>query len=156
MRCSYIRLLVDDQLTCFRFYRDILKLPVLWGSEVTRYAEFDVDSHTRLVVCERDVIAEALGTTGESAALPGQDRCSIVFEVADVDAKAAELVAAGAPQASAPKNWSAWGIRAAHFRDPDGYLIEISRPLRPSEQASLDDLEGEATEGAEENAADTR
>ncbi|MBB4934291.1 putative enzyme related to lactoylglutathione lyase [Lipingzhangella halophila] len=131
MRCSYIRLLVNDYVASFRFYRDVMKLPVLWGSEITRYAEFDVYSPTRLALNEREVMAEALGTIEKDAALPGQDRVSVIFEVDDVDHSAAELVAAGAPQVSPPKDWSAWGIRAAHFRDPDGYLLEINRPLVP-------------------------
>lgn len=133
MRCSYIRLLVDDYEACFRFYRDVLELPVLWGDEKTRYAEFDVGSATRLALNQREVIAEALDTDQADIELPGQDRFSVIFEVADVDAKAAALVAAGARQVAPPKDWTAWGIRAAHFRDPDGYLIEINHPLIPAE-----------------------
>jgi catechol 2,3-dioxygenase-like lactoylglutathione lyase family enzyme len=26
-----------------------------------------------------------------------------------------------------------WGIRTAHFRDPDGNLIEINQPLKETE-----------------------
>lgn len=131
MRCSYIRLLVNDYVAGFRFYRDVMKLPVLWGSETTRYAEFDVYSPTRLALNEREVMAEALGTTEKDATLPGQDRVSVIFEVDDVDASAADLVTAGAPQVSPPTDWPAWGIRAAHFRDPDGYLLEVNRPFAP-------------------------
>lgn len=134
MRCSYIRLLVDDYEACFRFYRDVLKLPVLWGGADTRYAEFDVGTATRLALNQREVIAEALGTDIAEAdtTLPEQDRFSVIFEVEDVDAAAADLVSSGALQVSAPKDWTAWGIRAAHFRDPDGYLIEINRPILPA------------------------
>jgi len=28
-----------------------------------------------------------------------------------------------------PKNMNDWGIRLAHFRDPDGNLIEINQPI---------------------------
>ncbi|RNL84340.1 VOC family protein [Halostreptopolyspora alba] len=129
MRCSYIRLLVEDYASSFRFYRDVMRFPVLWGAESTRYAEFDVGSPTRLALNEREAMAEALGTTGRDAALPGQDRVSVIFEVDDVDASAAELVTAGAPQVSPPQDRPVWGIRAAHFRDPDGYLLEVNRPL---------------------------
>ncbi|MEU0488701.1 VOC family protein [Nocardiopsis changdeensis] len=129
MRCSYIRLLVDDYEACFRFYSDVLKLPVLRGDEHSRYAEFDVDSTTRLALNQREVMAEALETDTADPGLPHQDRMAVVFEVDDVDATAARLVAAGARQVMAPRDWTAWGIRAAHFRDPDGYLLEVSRPL---------------------------
>ncbi|GAA3729005.1 catechol 2,3-dioxygenase-like lactoylglutathione lyase family enzyme [Spinactinospora alkalitolerans] len=130
MRCSYIRLLVNDYEACFRFYRDVLGLPVLWGAEDTRYAEFDVGSPTRLALNQREVMAEALNTDEADMSLPGQDRCAVIFEVDDVDTKAAELAAAGARQVSEVRDWTAWGIRAAHFRDPDGYLIEINCPLQ--------------------------
>ncbi|MDE3723017.1 MULTISPECIES: VOC family protein [Nocardiopsis] len=129
MRCSYIRLLVDDYEACFRFYADVLELPVLRGDEKSRYAEFDVESGTRLALNQREVMAEALETDTADPELPHQDRMAVVFEVDDVDATAARLVADGAPQVMAPRDWTAWGIRAAHFRDPDGYLLEISRPL---------------------------
>ncbi|GLU47268.1 VOC family protein [Nocardiopsis ansamitocini] len=130
MRFSYIRLLADDYEACFRFYADVLKFPVLWGSEETRYAEFEVGSSTKLALNQREVVAEALGTDADDPHLPRQDRIAVIFEVDDVDAKAAELLAAGVPMASPAKDWTAWGIRAAHFRDPDGYLLEINRPLR--------------------------
>lgn len=129
MRCSYIRLLVDDYEACFRFYSDVLKLPVLRGDEHSRYAEFDVDSTTRLALNQREVMAEALETDTADPGLPHQDRMAVVFEVDDVDATAARLVASGARQVMAPRDWTAWGIRAAHFRDPDGYLLEVSSPL---------------------------
>ncbi|MFE1170610.1 VOC family protein [Nocardiopsis sp. NPDC058789] len=131
MRCSYIRLLVNDYEACFRFYADVLKLPVLWGDEVSRYAEFDVRSGTRLALNQREVMAEALETDTADPALPHQDRLAVIFEVDDVDETAAGLVASGARLVMEPRDWTAWGIRAAHFRDPDGYLLEVNSPLVP-------------------------
>jgi catechol 2,3-dioxygenase-like lactoylglutathione lyase family enzyme len=131
MRCSYIRLLVNDYEACFHFYSHVLKLPVLWGDETSRYAEFDVDSGTRLAINQREVMAEALETDTADPELPHQDRLAVVFQVDDVDATAAKLVANGARQAREPHDWTAWGVRAAHFRDPDGYLLEINQPLIP-------------------------
>ncbi|GAB2518169.1 VOC family protein [Nocardiopsis aegyptia] len=131
MRCSYIRLLVNDYEACFHFYADILKFPVLWGDEASRYAEFDVESGTRLAINQREVMAEALETDTADPELPHQDRLAVVFQVDDVDATAAKLVADGARQVRAPYDWTAWGVRAAHFRDPDGYLLEINHPLVP-------------------------
>ena len=131
MRFSYIRLLVNDYEACFRFYADVLKFPVLWGDETSRYAEFDVYSQTRLAINQREVMAEALETDTADPELPNQDRLAVVFEVDDVDEAAAGLVADGARQVMEPRDWTAWGIRAAHFRDPDGYLLEINCPLIP-------------------------
>ena len=132
MRFSYIRLLVNDYEACFRFYADVLKFPVLWGDENSRYAEFDVHSQTRLAINQREVMAEALETDTADPELPNQDRLAVVFEVDDVDEAAASLVADGARQVMEPRDWTAWGIRAAHFRDPDGYLLEINCPLIPA------------------------
>lgn len=132
MRCSYIRLLVNDYEACFRFYADVLKFPVLWGDESTRYAEFDVGSQTRLAINQREVMAEALETDTHDPDLPTQDRLAVVFEVDDVDATAAKLTADGARQVMEPRDWTAWGLRAAHFRDPDGYLLEINHPIIPT------------------------
>ncbi|TDQ55295.1 VOC family protein [Actinorugispora endophytica] len=129
MRMSYVRLLADDYEACFRFYADVLKFPVLRGSEETRYAEFEVGSETLLALNQREVVAEALGTDAEDPHLPRQDRIAVIFEVEDVDAKAAELIEAGVPMVSPAKEWTAWGIRAAHFRDPDGYLLEINQQV---------------------------
>ncbi|MCY9786365.1 VOC family protein [Nocardiopsis sp. EMB25] len=135
MRCTYIRLLVNDYEACFRFYSDVLKLPVLRGDTGSRYAEFDAGSATRLALNQREVMAEALETDTADPELPHQDRLAVVFEVDDVDATAAQLVADGARLVRGPRDWTAWGIRAAHFRDPDGYLLEISRPLIPEDGA---------------------
>lgn len=131
MRCSYIRLLVNDYEACFRFYSDVLGLSVLWGDESSRYAEFDVESGTRLAINQREVMAEALETDTADPELPHQDRLAVIFEVEDVDGTAERLVNDGARQVMEPRDWTAWGIRAAHFRDPDGYLLEINRPLIP-------------------------
>ncbi|MEU3310297.1 VOC family protein [Nocardiopsis sp. NPDC055551] len=131
MRCSYIRLLVNDYEACFRFYSDVLGLSVLWGDENSRYAEFDVESGTRLAINQREVMAEALETDTADPELPHQDRLAVIFEVEDVDGTAERLVNDGARQVMEPRDWTAWGIRAAHFRDPDGYLLEINRPLIP-------------------------
>ncbi|GAA1447646.1 VOC family protein [Nocardiopsis tropica] len=131
MRCSYIRLLVNDYEACFHFYSEVLRLPVLRGDGTSRYAEFDVESGTRLAINQREVMAEALETDTADPALPHQDRIAVIFEVDDVDVTAAKLVADGARQAMEPRDWTAWGVRAAHFRDPDGYLLEINQPLLP-------------------------
>ncbi|MEU2947653.1 VOC family protein [Nocardiopsis alba] len=147
MRCSYIRLLVNDYEACFHFYSDVLGLPVLWGDEKSRYAEFDVRSGTRLALNQREVMAEALETDTADPELPHQDRLAVIFEVDDVDKEAARLVDGGARQVMEPRDWTAWGIRAAHFRDPDGYLLEINRPLIPMVELDEPVRDMESSEG---------
>ncbi|MEV0223805.1 VOC family protein [Streptomyces sp. NPDC050704] len=133
MRCSHVRLMVEDYKACFLFYRDVCGFTVLWGDEDTRYAELDMGSGTHLALNKREVMAEALGTLGAGSELPGQDRFALILETDDVDATAARLKAAGATLVKEAQDWPVWGIRAAHFRDPDGYLVEINAPLPSAE-----------------------
>lgn len=74
-------------------------------------------------------MAQAFGTLHADAKLPGQDRFALILETDDVDATAARLRDAGATVVKEPQDWPGWGIRAAHFRAPDGYLVEINSPL---------------------------
>ncbi|MFF8960036.1 VOC family protein [Streptomyces sp. NPDC014894] len=133
MHCSYVRLMVEDYKACFLFYRDVCGFSVLWGDEDSRYAELDMGSGTHLAINKREVMAEALGTLRAGSELPGQDRFALILETDDVDATAARLQAAGATLVKEVQDWPGWGIRAAHFRDPDGYLVEINSPLAPAE-----------------------
>lgn len=52
----------------------------------------------------------------------------IVVEVDDVDATHQELTAKGVSFLRAPED-RAWGLRTAHFCDPDGYVIEINHAV---------------------------
>jgi lactoylglutathione lyase len=52
----------------------------------------------------------------------------IVVEVEDVDVTHRELTAKGVSFLRAPED-RAWGLRTAHFCDPDGYVIEINHAL---------------------------
>ncbi|WP_317992294.1 VOC family protein [Streptomyces sp. SP18CM02] len=129
VRCSNVRLMVDDYEACFLFYRDVVGFSVLYGDEESRYAELDMGTGTHLALNKREVMAEAFGTLHADAKLPGQDRFALILETDDVDATAARLRDAGAAVVKEPQDWPGWGIRAAHFRDPDGYLVEVNSPL---------------------------
>jgi catechol 2,3-dioxygenase-like lactoylglutathione lyase family enzyme len=82
----------------------------LWGEEDGRCAEIDTGA-ARLAISWREVLA--------------QDR----FQVDDAVAVAHRISSAGADQVSAPQTTRPGGVRAARFRDPDGYLIEINNSL---------------------------
>ncbi|KAA0254227.1 MAG: hypothetical protein EDM79_20930, partial [Chloroflexi bacterium] len=41
-----------------------------------------------------------------------------------------DLRAHGVTLLTEPTDHADWGIRTAHFRDPDGHLIEINQPLK--------------------------
>jgi predicted enzyme related to lactoylglutathione lyase len=122
---NYTRLLVADFAASFRFYSQVLELPVHMRTSDDVYAEFDTSSVT-LALFRRDYMAMATGSSGQAE---GGERVALTFTVADVDAAYQELVARGAQPVTAPQDRPEWIIRTAHFRDPDGNLIEISAPL---------------------------
>ena len=132
MRLSYVRILVDDFQTCFRFYRDAIGLKVLWGDENSVYAEYMVSADTRLAIFKRELSDRAIGIESIPG-VHGQHRFSLVFEVEDVDQYARELASRSARLVAEPQDRSAWGARTAHFSDPDGNLIEINSPIQTSD-----------------------
>jgi len=56
-----------------------------------------------------------------------------LFEVPNVDRASQELKTKGVVFETEPMDRPEWGIRTAHFRDPDGNLIEINQPLKETE-----------------------
>ncbi len=128
MHLSYVRLLADRFAETFRFYRDTLGFEVLWGDEDNVYAEFRVSPATRLAMADRRIMAEVPGVSTRVRG-EGPEGCMLVFEVADVDARAAELKERGVRFIADPVDRPAWGVRTAHLRDPEGNLVEINTPL---------------------------
>ena len=128
LRSPHLRLLVADFPTSFRFYRDVLGFAPCFGSEDDVYTEFKVGDQT-LALFRRDLMAEAVGASSKADTADAQDRIALVFAADDVDQAVAALRARGVALTAGPQNQPDWGIRAAHFRDPDGNLIEINSPL---------------------------
>jgi len=119
----HIRLLVSDFPACFRFYRDTLGFTPTFGSEEDVYAGFDANGQV-IALFQRELMAEAVGADAGA-----QDDVVLVLATKDVDAAADALRAKGVALVSEPADRPDWGIRTAHFRDPDGHLIEINCPL---------------------------
>ena len=117
----HIRLLVSDFPACFHFYRDVLGFTPTFGTEEEVYADFDTGGQG-IALFQRELMLEAAdGGSGDTAVL--------VLVTPDVDAAADALRAKGVSLVSEPADRPDWGIRTAHFRDPDGHLIEINCPL---------------------------
>ncbi len=127
-RLTHVRLLVKDFPACFRFYRDVMALPVNYGDEAGPYAEFRANGEI-LGLFERRLMAQLVGTAGLPAAAGVQDPVCLCFAVDDVDQIANSLKAKGATVVTEPRDRPDWGIRTAHFRDPDGTLIEINKRI---------------------------
>jgi len=127
MKFVYTRLLVDqaDFDACRDFYKNILGFKVKWGETDPSYTSFDT-GETTISLNAYWIVADALGLVANP---PKSDRAALIFEVEDVDAKYEALKAQGVIFIHTPTDHTDWGIRAAHFRDPAGNLIEINKPL---------------------------
>ncbi len=123
-----VRLLVTDYERAFRFYRDVLQFPVTWGDETTGYAAFDTGG-SPLAVFGRQAMAEAIDASDRPASALSQDTFVLTFVVDDVDAEYERLRARGVSFLAPPVDRPDWGERTAHFRDPDGNLIELNHSL---------------------------
>lgn len=124
----HIRLLVDDFPTCFRFYRDTLGFPATFGAEDDVYADFQTGGQG-IALFARSLMADAVGRTNATANT--QDAAVLVLATTNVDEAADALRAKGVVLVTEPADRPLWGIRTAHFRDPDGHLIEINSSLAP-------------------------
>jgi catechol 2,3-dioxygenase-like lactoylglutathione lyase family enzyme len=127
------RLLVSDFTASFRFYRDVLGFTPTFGDENDVYADFDTGGGTGIALFRRDLMAQAVGVACAAPA-PRGDVPSFVLvfsvpSVADVDATCARLREKGVRVVTEPQDRPEWGIRTAHFLDPDGFLIEINSGL---------------------------
>ena len=129
LRFDNARLLVVKFDETFVFYRDVLGLKPTWGSPGENYASFTFPGGGQIALFRRALMADAVGASARASTRTEQDTVAIVLAVDDVDAAYRELGARGVAFVAPPEGRPAWGIRAAHFRDPDGNLIEIYSAL---------------------------
>lgn len=125
---TYTRLLVNDFAACFRFYRDVLGLTPSFGEETGSYADFDAGA-VAIALFSRQEMADAVGAGNLPSERNAQDRVALIFTVENVDTKAADLASRGAQFIRQPHDRPDWGGRVAHFRDPDGTLIELFQSI---------------------------
>lgn len=128
LKYTHTRLLVRDFPAAFQFYRDTLGFATTFGAEDENYADFETGG-VALALFPRGLMAEAVGTMNTPAGGGGQDPVALIFAVEDVDQAYRDLGARGVDFVTPPQDRPLWGIRTAHFRDPDGNLLEIYSPL---------------------------
>jgi catechol 2,3-dioxygenase-like lactoylglutathione lyase family enzyme len=127
MKLLQIRLLTEDFKKSAAFYRDVLAFPVSWYEESMEYALFN-NGETRIELLSQKSFNEAIGNKSDSAA-GAPAKFVLSFEVENVDASYADLLEKGVIFLKEPEDKESWNARVAHFRDPDGNLIEIYRSL---------------------------
>lgn len=74
-------------------------------------------------------MAQALNETESLSKVPSPLSVVLDFGVDNVDETYQELCNKGVSFINKPHDRSDWRARVAHFRDPDGYLIEIYTSL---------------------------
>jgi lactoylglutathione lyase len=128
------RLLVDDFAACFRFYRDVMGFKPTYGKEDDVYAYFDTGA-TAIELFIRQYMDQVAGRATAPITADTPDRAMMSFKVDNVDESYNQLKGRGATMVTEPTDRSDWGVRAAHFRDPAGNLLEIFQSLPTSEAA---------------------
>lgn len=140
MEINCIRLLVTDFDKCFNFYSETLKLKVSWGKLGGDYASFDAGSAFGFSLFKSDIMAEVIGNDNKSMPQNHREKSLLVFSVNNVDQTYMELKNRGVKFINKPVDKTGWGMRVAHFYDPENNLLEIWSPL-PKEKWDKDLIE---------------
>jgi len=141
MRFDNVRLLAHRYEACFAFYQEVLGLRLTWGEPGGNFASFAFPQGGSLGLFRRELMAQALGTSGLPPEAQAQDRTALIIEVASADDAARALLGKGV-QVTGPRDMADWGIRTLHVRDPDGNLLELFEHLdkaRWSERLKAED-----------------
>lgn len=118
-----IVLFVQNLATCTAFYRDTFNL-AYQGSDA-HSASFLLQEGLYLILLSPEGASDLVGNTLK---IEGGSRGLLAASVADVDAAYQELKGKGVTFVRPPTN-QRWGLRTAHFADPEGNLWEINQPL---------------------------
>ncbi|MEO8974081.1 MAG: VOC family protein [Ktedonobacteraceae bacterium] len=119
-------LFVQDLAGCTAFYRDTFKLQYK-GSDAAS-ANFLLEGGLYLILLSPSGAADLLGTEVNELKIEGGPRGLLAAGVADVDAAYEELTAKGVTFVRPPTD-QPWGLRTAHFADPEGNLWEINQSI---------------------------
>jgi catechol 2,3-dioxygenase-like lactoylglutathione lyase family enzyme len=125
MELNCIRLLVKDFDRCFRFYAETLGLNVTWGKVGGDYASFNIGIPSGLSIFKSDLMASVIGNSERPLPTDKREKIAIILKVENVDQSYQDLSEKGVKFITLPSDMAGWGIRVAHFRDPERNLIEI-------------------------------
>lgn len=123
---------VQDLESCTTFYREVFKLQYQ-GSDADS-ASFLLQEGLYLILLSPKGAADLLGMQVDDLKSTGGPRGLLAASVADVDAAYEELKAQGVKFVRLPTDQH-WGLRTAHFVDPEGNLWEINQPIESQPEA---------------------
>jgi catechol 2,3-dioxygenase-like lactoylglutathione lyase family enzyme len=121
---SAVTLLVADLAATREFYISTFGLPIVFEDDNCAVFQF---KNTLINLLKESAGEELLAPEKVAQAVPGA-RFVLTLPVDDVDATCAELASRGVALLNGPMD-RPWGIRTASFKDPAGYVWEISRNL---------------------------
>jgi lactoylglutathione lyase len=125
MKLTHTRLLVNNYQECYHFYKDTLSFECTWGDENSNYASFQL-GNTQLAIFDKEEMLEDINESNDRKA--PLNEVVLIFAVDDVD-ETFHSLKSKVHFISEPHNREDWGIRVAHFRDPNGTLIEINKNI---------------------------
>jgi lactoylglutathione lyase len=123
VRLGYAILFVSDLERSIAFYRDVVGLPFRFANE--SYAEFATGG-AKFALYARSHLSELLGAEAADEA-GSSPQGEVAFLCDDVDAEHDRLSRLGV-RILAPPTDRPWGERTLHLADPDGYVVELTRP----------------------------
>ena len=118
-------LFVRDLARCTTFYRDTLGLQVTNSDSVS--VAFQMENQY-LLLLEVSAAADLISSEVNALKIEGGPRVLLAAGVEDVDAAYEELKAKGVTLLRPPTD-QPWGLRTAHFADPEGNLWEINQSI---------------------------
>jgi catechol 2,3-dioxygenase-like lactoylglutathione lyase family enzyme len=116
----------QDLARCTEFYRDTFKLQYQ-GSDA-HSSSFLLEEGLYLILLSPEGAADLLGTQANELKIEGGARGLLAAGVADVNAAYEELKVKGVTFVRPPTD-QRWGLRTAHFADPEGNLWEINQSI---------------------------
>ncbi|MDH5402544.1 MAG: VOC family protein [Candidatus Heimdallarchaeota archaeon] len=127
MEINSIRLLTDKFDEMLDFYLNKVGLTKhLLVPNI--YAEFEL-SNSLLAIYQRKLMDKILQIKDRQLA-EFQEKTIIVIRVSDIDKTYIDLKNKGIFFLNKPTIQEEWYLKTAHFRDPDGNIIELNTPYR--------------------------
>jgi lactoylglutathione lyase len=122
---AYTILFAVDLARSIHFYRDLIGIPLRFSTD--SYAEFQTEG-AKFALYARAELPSLIGREAPPGPLPWPQG-EIAFFVEDPDAEHERLRRADVTILAPPTD-RPWGERTLHVADPDGNVIELTRPKR--------------------------